>query len=415
MITFIHTADIHFGMENYGKIDQQTGIHTRLLDFAHALNFCIDYAIEEKVDFFLFSGDAYKTTHPSPTQQKLLLQCFLRLHKANIPVVIVVGNHDNPLSFGKANSLELFGDIPLDGFYVISKPTTIKLETKNGPVQIVGIPWPTRNTISISDKHIHKSATEITQYISQAVALIIKDHAQKLDPAIPSVLAGHLTVTSGVFSGSEKRAIYGTDPMFLPSELAIEPFDYVALGHLHRYQNLNPNGYPAIIYSGSIERIDFGERKEDKGFCIVRVPEKNKATHEFIPTPMRPFIQIEVTLQKGLPQTEQLVTAIQSYDIKDAILKILYHVPEDTKDTIELKEIQHVCAEAMYVVGVIPIRKTVTRERRLGATKVDMGLSELLGTYFDSKPELKDKKDNLIKKTMLLLDEYENEQEENNT
>jgi len=120
MIRFIHTADIHFGMENYGRIDQTSGIHTRLLDFYHALNFCIDRAIKDQVDFFLFSGDAYKTSHPTPTQQKLLLQSFLRLYKAHIPIVIVVGNHDNPLSFGRANSLELFGDLPLDGFHVIA-------------------------------------------------------------------------------------------------------------------------------------------------------------------------------------------------------------------------------------------------------------------------------------------------------
>ena len=61
MIQFIHTADIHFGMENYGKIDPTTGIHTRLLDFKKALDFCIDYAFKSNVDFFLFSGDAYKT------------------------------------------------------------------------------------------------------------------------------------------------------------------------------------------------------------------------------------------------------------------------------------------------------------------------------------------------------------------
>src|SRR5579871_5892450 len=108
MIRFIHTADIHFGMENYGKVDAKTGIHTRLLDFERALNTCIDYAIEQQVDLFLFSGDAYKTAHPSPTQQKLLLNCFLRLYKAQIPVVIVVGNHDHPLSFGKATSLDIF-------------------------------------------------------------------------------------------------------------------------------------------------------------------------------------------------------------------------------------------------------------------------------------------------------------------
>ncbi len=410
MIRFIHTADIHFGMENYGKIDHQTGIHTRLLDFYHALNFCIDVAIEQKVDFFLFSGDAYKTSHPSPTQQKLLLKSFLRLHKADIPLIIVVGNHDNPLSFGRANSLELFGDLPLDGFHVIAKPTSLKLETAHGPVQIVGIPWPTRNSIALSDKHSQKSASEITTYISQAVIQIIHTMAQELDPTIPAVLAGHLTVCNGIFSGSEKRAIYGTDPLFLPSQLAIAPFDYVALGHLHRYQNLNPNGYPALIYSGSIERIDFGERKEEKGFCLVTISEKNQTTHEFIQTPTRPFLQIEVTLESGIPQTPQILAELKKYHLTNAVIKIIYHVPADQKDTVDLKAIQHACADAMYVVGIIPIRPQTVRERRIGKTEVSMELPTLLGAYFDSKPELKHKKDMLIEKTLLLLQSAENEQ-----
>jgi len=149
MIKFIHTADIHFGMENYGRIDPVTGIHSRLLDFKQSLDQCIDYAIEQHVDLFVFAGDAYKTAHPSPTQQKLLMGCFMRLYKANIPVVITVGNHDNPLSFGKANALDIFAHLPVDGFYVCSKPQSITIQTKSGPVQIVGIPWPNRHNIAI--------------------------------------------------------------------------------------------------------------------------------------------------------------------------------------------------------------------------------------------------------------------------
>lgn len=392
-------------MENYGRIDKKTGIHSRLQDFVQALNFCIDYAIDNNVDFFLFSGDAYKTAHPSPTQQKLLMLCFLRLFKAQIPIVIIIGNHDNPLSFGKANALEIFGELPIDGFHVIAKPSTLKLETKNGPVQIVGIPWPTRNTIAISEKHIHKSSDEITQYISSAVAQIIQDCAHKLNPKIPAVLAGHLTMSTGIFSGSERRAIYGTDPILLPSQLAIKPFDYVALGHLHRNQNLNSSGYPAIVYSGSIERVDFGERKEEKGFCLVSIPEKNKANYKFIKTPTRPFIQIDVKLKAEKPQTQQVLTAIAKQNIKNAIIKILYHVPPGKQDHVDLKAIQYACKDAMYVVGVIPIRKPEIRERRIGAVKVDMGLPELLSIYFNIKPELKNKKDLLIKKTLILLEE----------
>lgn len=411
MITFVHTADIHFGMENYGKIDPQTGIHSRLLDFNKALNFCIDIAIERNVDFFLFSGDAYKTTNPSPTQQKLLFTCFLRLQQAGIPLVIVVGNHDNPLSFGKAHSLDIFGDLPLEGFYVIDKPTAFVLLTKKGPVQIVGIPWPTRNNVTIAHKHVFKSTTEITTYLSQAVGSIIQTLAQQLDPAIPSVLAGHLTVSSGVFSGSEKRAIYGNDPIFLPSQLAIQPFDYVALGHLHRYQNLNPHGYPALVYSGSIERVDFGERKEDKGFCFVHL-EKNKTTHEFIKTPMRPFIQIEVTLESKDNQTQKILEALEQHSIVDAIVKIVYHVPADKKDMVDLAAVQRACARAMHLVGVFPVRKFTLREKRT-TMKIDMDLPLLLDTYFAAKQEFLGRKESLIEKALALADEVEQQKQEN--
>jgi DNA repair protein SbcD/Mre11 len=220
MIRFIHTADIHFGMENYGRIDPKTGIHSRLLDFEKALNFCIDYALENTIDFFLFSGDAYKTIHPSPTQQRLLMRCFLRLYKADIPIIIIVGNHDNPLSFGKATSLDIFGELPVTGFHVFSKPGSLLLQTKNGPIQIVGIPWPSRTNIAISNTHANKSTSALTDYIAQSVSSLIQKFALQLNPEIPAVLAGHLTVSSGIFSGSEKRAIYGTDPVLLPSQLA---------------------------------------------------------------------------------------------------------------------------------------------------------------------------------------------------
>lgn len=404
MIRFVHTADIHFGVENYGRIDPVTGIHSRLLDFAKALNFCIDVAIEQDVDFFMFSGDAYKTAHPSQTQQRLLIQCFLRLYEKKIPVVIVVGNHDHPLSFGKANALEIFGDFPLDGFHVMSKPTTLHLQTKNGPVNIVGIPWPTRNFISLSPNHSDKSSAKITEYISQAVAHIIKDHAQKLDPATPAILAGHLTVSSGIFSGSEKRAVFGTDPILLPSQLAIEPFDYVALGHLHRHQNLNPNGHPPVVYSGSIERIDFGERKEPKGFCLVTLHDKKNTEYEFIEIPVRPFIQIEVHLEESKPQTEQMLDAIKKHSIKDAILKIIYHIPAGKKDNVDLKKLQRACADAMHVVGIIPIRPAEQRARRVGAMHVGMDIQSLLTNYFENKDELRTSKERLIDKTMALLD-----------
>ena len=321
MIKFFHTADIHLGVENYGKLDSKTGIHSRLLDFKKSFQKCVDLAIKEDVDFFIFCGDAYKTAFPTPTHQKILMNLFFKLKEAGIPVISIVGNHDHPLSFGKANSLDILSELPIDGFYVFSKPSIFKLETKNGPIQIVGIPWPTRNNI-IADKQFHlKDNAQITAFLSQAVSNIINTLAEQLDPKIPAVLAGHLTVGTGIFSGSEKCAVFGSDPIFLPSQLAIKPFDYVALGHLHRYQNLNPNGYPAVVYPGSIERIDFGERKEQKGFCRVEIDlnKEKRCSFEFVQLKTRPMIQMEVFLESGKDHTEQLLSELEKLAIKDSI------------------------------------------------------------------------------------------------
>jgi len=405
MIRFIHTADIHFGSENYGRIAPQTGIHSRLLDFKKSLDTCISYAIEQGVDLFVFSGDAYKTAHPSPTQQKLLMNSFMQLYKAKIPVIITVGNHDNPLSYGKANSLDIFAHLPIDGFYVFAKPSLQTIETKSGPVQIVGIPWPNRHTVTLNNNQYAQSVPELTKQISDSLATIIQKLAEQLNPTIPAILVGHLTVSSGIFSGSEKRAVYGQDPILLPSQLAIKPFDYIALGHLHRFQNLNENGEIPIVYSGSIDRIDFGERKEDKGFCDVTINAKYKTDVNFIKINTRSFIQVDVTLNEHEDQTEQILTALKKHNIQDTIVKITYKIPSHITDIVDVKKIQKHCMQAMHLVGILPIKSSVTRSHR-NILPQEMNLETLLKAYFTSQDSLKKRADILTEKA-LRLDELQ--------
>lgn len=412
-VTFFHTADIHFGVENYGKIDPKTGIHSRLLDFHKSLSVIVDQAIEQQIDFFLFCGDAYKTAYPTPTQQKLLVKLLLKLQAAGIPVVIVVGNHDHPLSFGKAHSLDVFDYLPVEGFYVFSRPELMTIKTKSGPVQIVGIPWPARNNVVTHDEHRMKSATEITCYLSERVGQLINQLAQQIDETIPAVLAGHLTVSSGIFSGSEKCAIFGNDPIFLPSQLALPQFDYVALGHLHRYQNLNPNGIP-VVYAGSIERVDFGERKEEKSFCSVAirtVDGKKSCSYQVVPLATRPMIQIDVMLEPGLDQTRQIIQKLSTYDLSEAIVKIMYHIPEGLPDKVDLFEVQRACAQAKYVVGVIPVHKVVKRERR-AQVNVDMDFMVVLEKYINTKDFLASKKDLLMAKAQQLREQLDAQEQE---
>ena len=412
---FFHTADIHLGVENYGRIDSKTGIHSRLLDFAKNLDLMIDAAIAQQVDFFLFCGDAYKTAHPTPTQQKLFMNSLFRLYKANIPVVIVVGNHDHPLSFGKAHSLDVFSSLPLNGFFVFSKPEIQAVQTKSGPIHIVGIPWPLRNNLVTTETNRFKNNAELGMYISEKIGTIIQSFAQELDPSIPAILAGHLSVSTALYSGSEKTAIYGFDPVFLPSQLALEPFNYVALGHIHRYQNVNAKGTIPIVYPGSIERVDLGERHEEKGYCVVDIKKEKKhfvSSYDFITLPSRPMLSLEITLEKEGDQTQQLLDALEKQTLDGTILKITYHLPAGKADQVDINRIQQACNTAHHLVAIAPVHIQENKERRT-TLKIDMDFTCMLTRYFQSKESLKDRQEELIKKTLLLDEELNRELDEN--
>jgi len=88
-IKVVHFADVHLGVENYGRLDPGTGLSTRLIDFLAAIDRVIDAAIDEGADLVVFAGDAYKTRDPSPTYQREFARRVRRLSEAGLPTVLV--------------------------------------------------------------------------------------------------------------------------------------------------------------------------------------------------------------------------------------------------------------------------------------------------------------------------------------
>lgn len=137
-----------------------------------------------------------------------------------------------------------------------------------------------------------------------------------------------------------------------------------------------------------------------EGIVYVTIEEKEMTQYEFIKTPTRPFLQIEVHITDD-DQTAQLIQEIQRHDLTNAIVKVLYHLPSNTKDRVDLAKVQKACSNAWYVVAIIPVRTLETRERR-AALKVDMPVEHLLSMYFDTKPAYKTSKQALIEKALEL-------------
>ena len=265
-IRLVHFSDLHVGMENYGKLDPATGTSSRTRDFLDRLDEVIDYAFAHKADLAVFTGDAFKTRDPEPTQQREFARRIKRLAE-KIPTLLLVGNHDLPGTVARATSLDIYHVLEIPNVIVGYKPGSQLIQTASGPVFLAWMPYPSRNRLLVDEDHKGKSLPELEQALRDVVTGMIRDLSeQAAGQDAPRILAGHFTVSGAVF-GSERSVMLGSDVAVTKSAAAGSAWDYVALGHIHKFQNLTKGeeGSPPVVYAGSLERIDFGEEDEDEG------------------------------------------------------------------------------------------------------------------------------------------------------
>jgi exonuclease SbcD len=410
---FLHFADVHLGIENYGRIDPSTGLHTRLQDFIKCFSFAIDIALEEKVDLVLFAGDAYKTSNPNPTHQREFARQIYRLSEAKIPVIMINGNHDIPVSFGRATSLDIFDTLNVSDMRVVTEPELLNIETKAGLVQVFGIPWPTKNLFLVKEEYKNFTDEEITLEIQKRVSDKIIEYARVINPNIPAIFTAHLAAAEATYSGSERSAIIGRDPVFPTLILAQKEFDYVALGHIHKFQDLNLDSHPPVVYSGSIERINFGEEKDDKGVCLVNI-EKGKTSYEFIPLPARKFVTIEVTISEEQEPTNALIREIEKYDLSEAVVRVFYTMSAEKEDLMDFKRINSALEGAFLVTTIAKKSKPEERRKRVEEITEDLGMLEAMDKYIQNNPDLVSLSEELKTHAQELEKEFEGAERDGN-
>jgi exonuclease SbcD len=169
----------------------------RVLDFLKALDTIVDTAIAEKVDLVLFAGDAYKDRTPAPTFQREWGRRIIRLSRAGIPCVLLIGNHDLSPALGRAHALQEYQTLEVENVLVIDKPRLLRPDDLFGlPLQIMAIPWISRSSLMA---HLQISATEphkIHEEIEQRLQEIVQDWFKQTDRNLPTVLAAHARATA---------------------------------------------------------------------------------------------------------------------------------------------------------------------------------------------------------------------------
>ena len=398
----LHTADIHLGAKDYGKVDPKTGKNTRLLDFQRCFEFMVRRGIEEDIDVFLFCGDAFHTHNPTPTQQDIFARCLKPLVERSIPIVMITGNHDHPVASSKVSSIEIFSHLE-GAARVFRRPESTTIQTKSGLLQLIALPWPIRSLLQLPGDVHKRSPEELVHAVHQYYVDFIQRKTKEMSPDVPTVLAGHFTVSGSRTGGSERSLLQLKEPIWTTGELSVPPIDYVALGHIHQFQNLAADDAAVpVVYCSSIDRVTFNEEKSEKGFVLVDIKgNPKKTTFHFVPTPARKFVTIKVDARQASDPTEAILQRIKRTDISGAVVRVRYELGTLRNAEVDLNRIRAALEPAMAIALIEREAEPVERQRRTTVTKKDK-LQVALERYIDQRDDLKGDKVALVAKALAL-------------
>jgi exonuclease SbcD len=347
MVSVLHFADAHINMANYGRQDSETGLPLRVLDFLKSLDTIVDTAINEKVDLVVFAGDAYKDRNPAPTFQREWGRRIMRLSNAGIPTILLVGNHDLSPSLSRAHALEEFNTLETEFVIVADKPTFYGPDDLWGlPLQVITVPWVSRSGMVAHLELDIGKPEEVYEQLEEKLTNTVQQWIDDADPELPILLTAHASV-QGASYGGERTVMLGAD-LVLSGSLVKDPrLDYVALGHIHKPQNLNEGKHPPVIYPGSIERVDFGEAQEKKYFIIANIEKSSTDCDWHELTGIRKFVDRSMELESDQAVTEQIRTVLEPLDeLKDAIVRLSLSYPRDWESLIDDAALREMAAEA---------------------------------------------------------------------
>ncbi len=403
MIKILHLSDIHMGSGfSHGRLNPETGVNTRLEDFVNTLSQCIDRAITEPVDLVLFGGDAFPDATPPPYVQEAFASQFRRLADADIPTVLLVGNHDQHSQGNGGASLCIYRTLGVPRFIVGDSLATHQIDTRQGKIQVITLPWLTRSTLLTRPETEGLSLESVNELLIEKLSHVLEHEIRQLDPNLPTILLGHLMASRATL-GAERFLAVGKG-FTIPLSLLCRPeWEYVALGHVHKHQNLNPNNDPPIIYPGSIERVDFSEEKEQKGYVLVRIM-KGKVEWQFCTLPARLFCTIEVDVSQIDDPQAAILEVIKKHKIDDAVVRLIYRIRSEQLDLIQTSII-HEALQSAHHYTIRPELISQLARPRIPELGVNQSLDPMnaLKTYLQCREGLDDITEDLLQAAEKLL------------
>jgi exonuclease SbcD len=302
-----------------------------------------------------------------------------------------------PTVRGRAHAIEIYRTLGVSNVIVLSRPEMVVVPTKAGPVRIAAMPYLIKGLLVAREEFQGKSLEETRQIFEAKYVQTLRQFKTEIQSAnddTPTILLGHFWAQGATLSTWQAGYFSLQEPQ-VPLEELIDPaFDYVALGHIHRQQDMNPKGQPHVVYSGSPDRIDFGEKDEEKGFMHVRLW-KGGADCTFFPVQnSRRLLELDIDADCDAP-TEKIVATIKRQSLRNAIVKLTYSIGAERLPMVHEREIREALAPAFFVVSIQRrvTRATATRGSDFSEAKTPR---ENLALYLERDSEWATSKDRLL-------------------
>jgi len=316
---FLHVSDTHLGYSAYRKATED-GINQREMDAYSAFEQFVDYAIKNKPDLIVHAGDLFDSVRPNNRAITFAVKQINRLSKKGIPLVVIAGNHEHPKLKETGHIFSIFDH--MENVFPVYNAKYEKLSFK------------------IDDEDVMVHCIPQCELKKQ-----FNEELKKLKPEKKANC--NIFVSHGSVTGVKDFTMNEFNELIIPARVLSRDFDYIALGHFHRFSKLANNAF----YSGSTERFTFTDAPDAKGFLELEF-NNGKLKHNFVELTNRPMIDPKpikcsnLKLDEVMKKIKETVKEIQP---KEKTIRItLDDIPSHIYRGIDLGEIRKQCSEAVH-------------------------------------------------------------------
>lgn len=375
----LHLSDLHAG--------KTLGSVSRNEDLAYALEQVLNFCKGNKVDLLLIAGDIFDKANPDNESKEIVFDFFLRLNELKIPAVAISGNHD---SYEFMKSLRKL--LRVINVFVFPKPDLENAVFSFGELKIACLPYP-------SERVITKAEESAKLDYAIAVEKAIKYLYKQVEEAKFKVLLTHLFLAGAKYTKTEREAtiskFYAVEPSSIP-----EGFDYVALGHVHRYQRIEKAPTYAY-YTGSLYQLDFSETGQEKFFNFVELREDSPPLIEAVRLTLKyPLHVVEVDQNSYAKDLEEAKTL-------NGYLRVNLLVRDKNRLNFVVDRIKEVLGDRLIRIELIT--EELRAQEKEGVQELQaLNVIELYREYFKETYN-REPEERVIKTVLSLMESVRNE------